>query len=412
MVTMQVVCGDSLAILPTLPAESCDSCVTDPPYELAFMGKKWDASGIANSVPLWREVLRVLKPGAYLLAFGGTRTHHRMTCAIENAGFIIRDELAWMYGTGFPKSLDVSKAIDKAAGAEREVTCAARWANRTPHGCTGIRGNVFAKSHDATAPATPEAQQWAGWGTALKPAHEPIVLAQKPLDGTYAENVLKHGCGALNVDGCRIEGAKPDTVRGAGGQHGRYRPIEAQGTIPDDGKGRFPANVLLDEVAAAMLDEQSGESVSTSKVGHRSGKASGVLGAFVGQEAVVMGHADSGGASRFFYTAKASGKERFYLCKTCNTVFPQSMLDAHKGHDVKTHPTVKPVKLMEYLLRLVTPPGGTVLDPFAGTGTTLVAAQVQGFKAVGVEMDEDYRKIICHRLAQDAPLFRAAGGAA
>jgi hypothetical protein len=235
--------GNCLDILPTLPDCSVDSVVTDPPYELGFMGKKWDASGIAYRVDLWSEVLRVLKPGGHLLAFGGTRTYHRMAVAIEDAGFEIRDSIHWIYGSGFPKSLDVSKAIDKAAGAEREATGPTRrGAQQESTGRYGAWGDGIAP----TAPATDAAKQWEGWGTALKPAHEPVVVARRPLIGTVAANVLQHGTGALNIDGTRVGGEG----------------------------GRWPANVIFDPDAATELDRQQD------------------------------------GASRFFYIAKPSKAER------------------------------------------------------------------------------------------------------
>ena len=253
--------GDCVEVMKRLPDNSVDSVVTDPPYELGFMGKKWDSTGIAYSVAMWREVLRVLKPGGHLLSFGGTRTYHRMACAIEDAGFEIRDQLQWVYGSGFPKSMELGKQIDKAVGAEREVT-----GQRTAH---DIRGNALmdrkgSVTLNITAPATPEAQQWNGWGTALKPANEPIVLARKPLsERTIAANVLKWGTGGLNIDGCRIDlnGEKPPTGSGKPCPNGNAdmmsRALGNRGnTTPVT--GRFPANLLFDEEAAAMLDEQSG----------------------------------------------------------------------------------------------------------------------------------------------------------
>jgi len=258
--------GDCVEVMKRLPDNSVDSVVTDPPYELGFMGKKWDSTGIAYNVAMWREVLRVLKPGGHLLSFGGTRTYHRMACAIEDAGFEMRDQLQWLYGSGFPKSMDIGKAIDKAAGAER--TEGARiWTGGRRTGCianspeTNLGTQTLVKFD---TPATPEAQQWNGWGTALKPANEPIVLARKPLsERTIAANVLKWGTGGLNIDGCRIDlnGEKPPTGSGKPCPNGNAdmmsRALGNRGnTTPVT--GRFPANLLFDEEAAAMLDEQSG----------------------------------------------------------------------------------------------------------------------------------------------------------
>lgn len=349
--------GDSLEVLRDIPDNSVDSVVTDPPYELGFMGRSWDRSGIAYRVELWAEVLRVLKAGGHLLAFGGTRTYHRMACAIEDAGFEIRDCIMWLYGTGFPKSVDVSLAIDKALGAVRRTIRVPLQEVGNPKSIRGGHGvpggdrpwmqRARERGYHETAsrePVTDEAARWQGWGTALKPAVEPIVLARKPLaERNLALNVMAWGTGALNIDGCRI---------GLDGGAGVYDTLA--GAEP---KGRWPANVILDEVAAAMLDEQSGVSVSRGGVG------------------------DKGGASRFFYVPKASVAER-----------------THGGRVDNAHPTVKPLALMRYLVRLVTPPGGVVLDPFAGSGTTILAAVLEGFSAVGIEREAEYCEIIRQRM--------------
>jgi hypothetical protein len=381
--------GDCVEVMKRLPDNSVDSVVTDPPYELGFMGKKWDSTGIAYSVEMWREVLRVLKPGGHLLSFGGTRTYHRMACAIEDAGFEIRDQLQWLYGSGFPKSLDIGKAIDKAAGKKWPSLCAAKGAGGNPKGYKTGSGGAFKAEYSITVPATPEAVQWNGWGTALKPANEPVCLARKPLaETTIAANVLKWGTGGLNIDGCRIglNGEKPPTGSGKPCPNGNAdimsRALGNNGnTTPE--QGRFPANLLFDEEAAAMLDEQSGRLASgkapaTGFVRH-SDKHRNTYGRFEGQRAEPTTlYGDSGGASRFFYVAKASKSER------------------GKGN---LHPTVKPVKLMRYLVRLITPPGGTVLDPFAGSGTTLLAAEREGFDSIGIEMNPEYCEIIRKRMA-------------
>lgn len=351
--TITVHCGDSRALLRNVADASVDSVVCDPPYELGFMGRAWDKSGIAYDVDLWSEVLRTLKPGGHLVAFGGTRTYHRMACAIEDAGFDIRDQLAWSYGSGFPKSLDAAKAIDRDA-------C----------GCGGRRGK------DHTCAATPEAEPWQGWGTALKPAWEPICLARKPLSRTVVENVLAHGTGALNIDGCRISARLSDpNVRNnpaanearnnfGGGADGREP--RAHGTPA----ARWPANIIhdgSDEVLAGFPETSSGGV-------HKGVKASGVFPPW-GPE--TQGHQDSGSAARFFYSAKASKLDRL-------------------GSD---HPTVKPVELMRWLVRLVTPPGGTVLDPFAGTGPTGLAALVEGFGAILMELRSEAVDDINRRIA-------------
>lgn len=384
--------GCSLEVLPRLLATGLqvDAVVTDPPYELGFMGKHWDASGIAYRVDLWAEVLRVLKPGGHLLAFGGTRTYHRMTCAIEDAGFEVRDSLHWMYGTGFPKSLSVGKAIAEAAGATREVV--GKGKGRTgqaaqPNGSSfSDDGYKWPGEFNVTAPATDAARQWEGWGTALKPAHEPIVLARKPLEGTVAANVLRYGTGALNVDACRVgawsEFDKRNMAVSSRGKPGMFG-LEGNGgdALEPNRQGRWPANVLLDESAAAELDAQSG---TLRARGNKTAKVqeikSSPVGMLAGMQRFENGNpGDSGGASRFFYVAKPSRKER------------------GAGN---THPTVKPVQLLRYLVRLVTPPGGMVLDPFAGSGTTGVACALEGFAFVGVEAEKMYVRLAERRIAQ------------
>jgi len=344
----------------TLPDASVDAVVCDPPYELGFMGKGWDASGIAYDVDVWRQALRVLKPGGHLLAFSGSRTYHRMTCAIEDAGFEIRDQIMWVYGSGFPKSLDVSKAIDKAAGAQREVV-GVKHAERYPN---GPGGNTFTvgggpdgtrnQPEPLTAPATDDARRWAGWGTALKPAHEPICLARKPLVGTVAANVLRHGTGAINVDGCRADG------------------------------DRWPANFIHD-----------------------------------GSDEATDGLRD---AARFFYTPKAGRDDREEALGdlprrtgaqavgredgSAGTKSPRAGASRTATDLVNVHPTVKPTELMRYLVRMVTPPGGTVLDPFTGSGSTGRAAMLEGMRFIGCELSPEYAEIALARIRYTlGPLF-------
>ena len=440
-----VIVGNCLDAMRSLPADSVDAVVTDPPYELGFMGKSWDSAGVSYDPATWAEALRVLKPGGHLLAFGGSRTYHRIAVAIEDAGFEIRDSLMWIYGSGFPKSLDVSKAMDKRrndkaakwavadflhphverhgfdavsahfgvsgpmvrqhwcsrsqtstptwdqwlelqrllgfgmemdatvrelnglaanadeAWAEREVT----GAHAQPAAAQQWKANN-GEAADLTAkerrdkPATEEAKRWEGWGTALKPAHEPIVLARKPLIGTVAENVLAHGTGALNIDASRIAYAGLND----GGDWDRFAGHQSAKTIRknlaggdrellagrvDNGKslaGRWPANTLWDEEAAAQLDASTPAQ-----------------------------------PSRFFYVAKPGKRER------------------NAGDTANTHPTVKPIALMRYLIKLVTPPGGVVLDPFLGSGSTACAAVLEGFDYIGIEQSPDYAKIAEARIA-------------
>lgn len=412
--TYQIHLGSNLDILPTLPDNSVDSIVTDPPYELGFMGKSWDSSGIAYSTELWSECLRVLKPGGHLLAFGGSRTWHRIAVAIEDSGFQVRDSIAWLYGSGFPKSLDISKAIDKAAGAEREVigdkyspdgvAYSARYKTAKSGGILGKVVEANPLTQMQTAPATPEAQQWQGWGTALKPAFEPVVVARKPLIGTVAENVLTHGTGGLNIDGSRI-GTTDRFGGGAKGSSGFAANYDAEGWTAGSDKGRWPSNVMLDPYTAELLDEQSG--VSVSKSGGKSGTPAHEGG---WSQIERQGHNDRGGASRFFYVAKASKRDRnegleelpFGESKFGNQkeTVDGSLNSKHRGAPRQNfHPTVKPTDLMRYLIKLVTPPGGVVLDPFTGSGSTGKAAILEGFDFIGIELTEEYLPIIEGRLA-------------
>ena len=352
--------GDCLEVMATLPDDSIDSCVTDPPYGLKFMGKNWDHR--SPGVPYWREILRVLKPGAHLFAFGGTRTQHRMVCAIEDAGFEIRDMIAWVYGSGFPKSHDVSKAIEKMAGGQRDKIKHFNPGNPSVTG-RGKDGTVGASRPwivaamergyhevDSDNPVTEAARQWQGWGTALKPALEPITVARKPFRGAIAANVLKHGTGAINVDGGRV--ATDDNLNGGG-----YDP-----------KGRWPANLIHDgsDEVTRLFPESNSQGGGVYK--------DSILGGGKPWHRYSIG--DSGSAARFFYTAKADAIER----------------------SASRHPAVKPVNLIQYLCRLVTPPGGTVIDPFAGTGTTGEACFREGFKAILIERAPEYFEDIRRRM--------------
>jgi DNA modification methylase len=453
--------GDCLDIMRSLPDNSVDAVVTDPPYGLSFMGKKWDYA--VPSVEIWAECLRVLKPGGYLLSFAGTRTQHRIACGIEDAGFEIRDMIAWVYGSGFPKSLDVGKAIDKINGETgrllkftqwmrttgmrpAEATTILRntgaispngtmaghffandiagqpaiptpelWAKIRPHIAVDIpewvdklverieaEREIVGKAHgkrlafapgqntacpavimNLTAPATPEAKEWNGFGTALKPALEPITVARKPIEGTVAENVLKWGTGAINIDGCRVGSDRQDTRHGGGKNFSSYE-------LNPDAKGynlpakRFPANLIHDG-----SDE--------------------VLECFPND------------AARFFYCAKASKAERNAgldgmeeRIKVWNGQSNKSSSDIKPVEErwttkmQNTHPTVKPIALMEYLIKLVAREGYTVLDPFLGSGTTAIACVKQGRKYIGCEMDKDYCEIAKRRI--DAELEQPETG--
>ena len=409
---MKIIHGDCLEELKRLEDNSVDAVITDPPYGLSntkpaqvadvlaawvtgdtvsvpakrggFMGKDWDS--FVPPPAVWAECMRVLKPGGHMAVFAGARTQDLMGLSIRLAGFEIRDTLGWIYGSGFPKSHDVGKAIDKAAGAERAVV--AMKGNRGRKSASGWGMREDAEGDPITTPATSEAQRWDGWGTALKPAIEPIILARKPLDGTVANNVLAHGVGGLNIDACRV-GSDGGTAainfgetRGEMYGGGKGKPTNEIGKI---GKGRFPANVLLDEHAAKEMDKQSG--VLKSGGGNKGPRSSSW---FTSNSPNVddVRNPDSGGASRFFpvfkYQAKAPKKER-------------PVIEREDGTKVQ-HPTVKPLKLMEWLATLITPEGGTVLDPFAGTGTTLQAATNKGFHSIGIEADADYIQLIHKRL--------------
>jgi len=373
--------GDCLATMKQWPDACIDSVVTDPPYGLSFMGKAWDYD--VPTVDVWRECLRLLKPGGHLLAFAGTRTQHRMAVNIEDAGFEIRDMIAWVYGSGFPKSLDVSKAIDKAAGAARPDVSEG-------FNVAGIGksngGSKFRSDHpEYTKPrgVTPEAQKWQGWGTALKPAMEPITVARKPLIGTVAENVLKHGTGAINVDGARVAGKVPQVTQGATDRiFGKGKGLRSEPTqsTPSDA-GRWPANLIhdgSDEVVELFPEQSSGRLTADQQIngGYKGAKN-------------CYGDAQTGGSQEFQQNAGSAA--RFYYCAKAS--------GADRGPN-NNHPTVKPTDLMRYLVKLVTPERGVVLDPYLGSGTTAVAAKLVSCDYVGCELNPEYIELAESRLSQ------------
>lgn len=423
--------GIALEVLAEMPDSSVDSIVSDPPYGLSrepditevlthwlagddyehggggFMGKSWDSFVPGPSV--WKECLRVLKPGGHLLCFAGSRTVDLMGMAIRLGGFEIRDQIQWLYGSGFPKSMNVGKAIDKAAGAEREVVGPP---TRNAGQSYQWAGEVLNPTHEEakacqTAPATAEAEQWEGWGTALKPAHEPIIVARKPFKGTVASNVLAYGAGALNIDATRIEAEGRPAIEGDykdtdnNAYAGRMNGSLAGGSkaVGVTNLGRWPANVVMDFEAGVALDEQTGTLTSGKPAGGDGphlAKASVGVGGGASLEGSADGslrsegveyhlYGDSGGASRFFYCAKTAKSER-------NAGLPAGLAN--------NHPTVKPVRLMEWLVKMVTPPGGTVLDPFCGSGTTMVAAERLGFDGIGIDRDDEdqYLAVARHRI--------------
>jgi DNA modification methylase len=498
--------GDCLAVLASLPDNSVDAIVTDPPYGLAFMGKRWDYDVPDGAI--WAECLRVLKPGGHLLAFAGTRTQHRMAIRIEDAGFEIRDMIAWVYGSGFPKSLDVSKAIDKHGGqsvawfgpwfrnwrkkngvTQKQVAalfpsntggltgCVANWElgfnMPTPdqfnlirdtfglpfasveeaerevvgqkngtHPSNHINASNFAQGAmgrvrlDITAPATPAARQWQGWGTALKPSFEPVTLARKPFPGTVAANVLAHGTGAINVDGCRVDaGDHPGIHKSMSNRlHEGYQRPWRDGGPPqykDTPAGRFPANLIHDGSAevVGLFPETTTNSIGnalqkgTIEKKHPQGNAYGEYAAHVYKS----DYASTGSAARFFYCAKASKDDRDDGCEGLEERESQSTRWSGEGMPLRQdgterkmpinrnfHPTVKPTALMRYLCRLITPPGGVVLDPFMGSGSTGLGAWREGFRFIGIEREAEYFTLAIHRLraAQRQPdLFHEAGKA-
>jgi DNA modification methylase len=413
---MRIELGNNLEVLKTMPDNSVDSIVTDPPYGLSFMNKKWDYD--VPSTELWVECLRVLKPGGHLLSFSGSRTYHRMVVRIEDAGFEIRDQIMWVYGSGFPKSHNIGKAVDKLLGNDREVI-----GTQTSTDIKG--GNLLNSISDKgigtyKIDVTKGTSEWEGWGTALKPAHEPIVLARKPLsEKSVAENVLRWGTGGINIDDSRIgteemkqthridfsTGKKTDkSFYEEAWRNGKYIEVEPQ-------IGRWPANIIFDEEAGQVLDQQSGISKSTAsewkynlKTFHNDGRTIKEM------EGISKGgFNDKGGASRFFYCPKASKKDRdegldkFEDKESSVNLRQQGGLPKPEiEYKVKNHhPTVKPTALMEYLIKLITPANGIVMDPFMGSGSTGKAAVRNGYDFIGIEMDEEYIKIAEARIKNE-----------
>lgn len=436
---MQLIHGDCLLEMPKLAANSIDAIVTDPPYGLSFMGKNWD-HGVPG-VPFWVEALRVAKPGAILLAFGGTRTFHRLAVAIEDAGWEMRDTIMWVYGSGFPKSHDISKDMDRKAGAERKVvgqrtsvygtdTASGERVSRKKGGA-----GLFVGTEPKTIPLTSDqaitdsAKLWQGYGTALKPSWEPILVAMKPPEGTYAENALKWGVAGINVDGCRIEtidtieqsGELEDMSRSA--IHSGYdrpnstmfrtgKPVERSG--PSNPQGRWPANLIHDgseEVVELFPQTSSGTMKSGQQRKASKGKG-GYHNHFPDEATQEDTYGDSGSAARFFYCAKASRAEREAGLEDLpiqhRTSAPHSdrienrtIQDRLYGRLARNHhPTVKPLALMQYLVRLVKPPqGGVILDPFLGSGTTGMACAAERVDFIGIDTDAEYIEIAGLRIA-------------
>jgi DNA modification methylase len=396
--------GDCLEQMKTLEDNSVDAIVSDPPYGISFMSKKWDYD--VPSVEVWKEAMRVLKPGGHALIACGTRTQHRMVVNIEDAGFEIRDVVSWIYGSGFPKSLNVSKAIDKAAGAEREVV----GTETRPSGRSFAEGaSGFAKGEiNITAPATDEAKQWDGWGTALKPSVEFFTLCRKPLsESTVAKNVLKWGTGGINIDGCRVEGEPWKAHEATGLADKKFFTSGDAKVIQKEphAQGRFPANLIHDgsQEVLDLFPETKPSRVGKPRGTKKKGLFANSEFNKVGQE-----HNDSGSAARFFYCPKASKKDRNEGCEEINAKSNMRVNAPRCDEESKTqtkhgnnHPTVKPTALMAYLCRLITPTGGVVLDPYMGSGSTGKAAVREGFSFVGIELDLDYYEICKARVTAE-----------
>lgn len=407
----KIICGDSLEVLKDFEDNYFDSVVTDPPYGLSFMGKSWDYD--VPQVELWKEVYRVLKPGGHILSFAGSRTYHRMAVNIEDAGFEIRDMLGWLYGSGFPKSHNIGKAVDKLQGNKREVIREEKYPdNRSKIINYDARSSKDRKKDKGNSP-------YEGWGTALKPAHEPIVMARKPFNTSVAENVLTHGTGGINIDECRVatddnlqavvKGIRSESWRSMEGRNDVEKEKKLYGT--PKGMGRFPANIIHDGSEEVLeIFPKTGKATASFR-----GDRTGVNTPFGGKDSF-RGHTDNGGsAARFFYCAKASKAERNMGLDELSTKQTTgggggigNYLDdvnsasgkygSEKAPQKNYHPTVKPIKLMEYLIRLVTPKEGIVLEPFAGSGTTLIACKQQGFNYIGIEREQEYCDIAEARL--------------
>ena len=408
---VKLMLGDNIEKLRELPDNFVDSIITDPPYGLSFMNKKWDYD--VPSVNFWKEVLRVLKPGGHVLSFGGTRTYHRMVVNMEDAGFEIRDQIMWVYGSGFPKSHNIGKAVDKIEGNDREYLGEDEIKTKKRPKKNEKEWNCYSKTKYDNS-ITKGNSDYEGWGTALKPANEPICMARKPLsEKTIAENVLEHGTGGINIDGCRI-GSETISVHNApkgtfaGGEEDRGSDTNSY----REHEGRFPSNFIIDEEASKILDEQSGDSKSQGGKGKSTQKSLdrtdiGYGFKEIDNAAGLGGYGDTGGASRFFYVPKVSKKERNmglddFDDKTKNQVNNSNyklqpngemVLNTKDTTSKNTHPTIKPINLLTYLVRLITPPNGVVMDCYMGSGSTGIAALLEGFQFIGMEMDEEYFNI-------------------
>lgn len=420
--------GNSLDVLKTLPDNSVHAIVTDPPYELGFMNKKWDSTGIAYNIDIWKQCFRVLIPGGHLLAFGGTRTYHRMTITIEDAGFEIRDMLEWIYASGFPKSQNIGKAYDKKMNNKRNEFEESHWGRKYRKAHHGFPSQEHNRSISGLKKikvpkriVSKGTSPYEGLGSGLKPAHEPICLARKPLsEKTIVDNVIKWNTGALSIDDCRIP-----TNQKTGRKQGNFcfgDTSNKSGYISNDSpQGRFPANLICQD--DALNDGVSTKSLH--RIGNRSGKRVLTFGKFDGQSNVSMGHSDSGSKSRFFdldiwaekygllQFPKASKSEKNKGLEQLNLKRISTLQGSDNDKDnldpdskrfrttpaQNNHPTVKPIKLISYLIALISREGQLVLDPFAGSGTTLVAAKILNRNYIGIELNPEYIQIAQARIA-------------
>lgn len=391
--TYKIYQGSMLDLLEVIKPNTIDSVVTDPPYELNFMNKGWDRSGIAFQKKTWEKCFQALKPGGYLLAFGGSRTFHRIAVAIEDAGFEIRDVIMWVYGSGFPKSHNVGLAIDKINGVESKTVS---------NGRSGKSSHAFQSEETTTAGEyeIKEAQnEWQGWGTALKPAYEPVIVARKPLKGTVAKNVLKHGVGAINIDECRV-GNEHFIIEDGLYDNGNNVAFGNVKRTPKEYDGRFPANFIHDgsDEVVELFPNSNGGTGETKVYESYDNDIHFNASKNVNRNS----YADDGNASRFFYTAKANKKDRDEGLKLFEEIDGGSYkfredgsLDGKIPSRKNIHPTVKPCELMQYLVRLVTPKNGTVLDPFMGSGSTGKATMFENrerksnYKFIGIDLDLD-----------------------
>lgn len=416
--------GDMLDMLQVIEPESIDAIVCDPPYELGFMNKSWDSTGIAFKKETWENCLKVLKPGGYLLAFGGSRTYHRIACAIEDAGFEIRDCVMYLYGTGFPKSCNIGLAIDKKNGVESEVVGV---------GKSGCNSRAYQSEKPTTAgnyDIKKSQNEWQGWGTCLKPAYEPVIVARKPFKGSVVDNIIKYRVGGLNIDECRIP-TNDDLARinrtdngmfGIGKNNNNAQKCKELGIEYGD---RFPANVITDgseEVAKGMPNTTSNYDENNRQETEIHRRNNDIL-TYGYKQRVAGGFNDSGSAMRYFYSAKASKKDRdegldaFELKKTTDGCIRANVETARKfgansALRKNIHPTCKPTELMQYLVKLVSPKGATILDPFMGSGSTGKAVMFENrerdanYKFIGIELTDEYLPIAQARIEYARDKFK------